>query len=126
MIFLLIAAANDISRRADYVAELDRGPYVPDPIRTSVILNAYNVYSFAHSDDVRHTLIASVALEFLNKRHVRHYILPVRKIISIAFVFPERAIALQLYAISATIFKINRVTLVATWEIGITHQTNYD
>ena len=44
--FSLTAAANDISRCADPVEDLDRGPYVPGPIGPSVILKAYNVYPF--------------------------------------------------------------------------------
>ena len=54
--FSFTAAANDTFRRADPVADLDRGPYVPSPIGPSVILNAYNVYPFAHSDRVSLTL----------------------------------------------------------------------
>ena len=59
--FLFTAAANDTSRRADFVAELDRGPYVPGPIKPSVIFNAYNVDLFAHSDGVRLTLLSPVS-----------------------------------------------------------------
>ena len=59
--FLFTAAANDISRRADPVADLDRGPYVPGPICPSLILNAYNVYMFSHSDEVRLTLLSPVS-----------------------------------------------------------------
>ena len=40
--FSFTAAAKEISRRADAVADFDRGPYVPGPIGPSVILNAYN------------------------------------------------------------------------------------
>ena len=54
--FMFTAAANDTSRRADPVPNLDRGPYVPGPIELSVILNAYTVYPFAHSNGVRLTL----------------------------------------------------------------------
>ena len=54
--FLFAAAANDTSRRADPVASLDRRLYVPDLIEPSVILNAYNVYPFAHSAKVRLTI----------------------------------------------------------------------
>ena len=46
--FSFTAAENDTSRRADPVADLDRGPYVPGPIGPSVILNTYNVYPFAN------------------------------------------------------------------------------
>ena len=59
--FAFTAAANDASRRADPVADLDRGPYVPGLIGPSVIVNAYNVYSFAHSDGVRLTLLSPVS-----------------------------------------------------------------
>ena len=59
--FSFTAAANDTSRRADPVADLDRGPYVPGPIKPSVILNAYKVYPFAHSDGVRLTLLSPVS-----------------------------------------------------------------
>ena len=59
--FLFTAAANDTSRRADPVVDLDRGPYVPDPIGPSVILKAYNVYPLAHSDGVRLTLLSPVS-----------------------------------------------------------------
>ena len=54
--FLFTAAINDTSRRADSVADLDRGPYVPGSIEPSVILKAYNVDPLAHSDGVRLTL----------------------------------------------------------------------
>ena len=60
--FLFTAAANDTSRRADPVAELDCKPYVPGPIEPSVILNAYNVYPFVHSDTVRLPLLSVVSL----------------------------------------------------------------
>ena len=60
--FLLTAAANDISKRADYVADLNRGPYVPGPIGPSVILNAYNVYPFTHSDGATLTLLSPVSI----------------------------------------------------------------
>ena len=46
--FSFTAAANDISKRADLVADLGRVPYVPGPIGPFVIFNAYNVYPFAH------------------------------------------------------------------------------
>ena len=58
--FSFTAAVNDISRRADQVADLDRGPYVPVPIGPSVILKAYNVYPLPHSDGVRLTLLSPV------------------------------------------------------------------
>ena len=65
------AATNDISKRADSVANLDCRPYVPYLIGPSVILNAYNVYSVAHSDKVRpNTLIANVVFELLKEPHV--------------------------------------------------------
>ena len=53
MIFSFTAAVNDTSKRADPVADLDRGQYVPGQIGPSLILNAYNVYPLAHSDGVR-------------------------------------------------------------------------
>ena len=59
--FSFTAAANDTSRRADPVEDLDRGPYVPGAIGPSVILNAYNKYPFAHSDGVRLTLLSPVS-----------------------------------------------------------------
>ena len=124
--FSFTTAANDTSRRADPVADLDRGPYVPGPIGPSVILNAYNVYSFAYSNGVRHTFIGSVGFEFLKERHVGLYILPVREIRGIAYARPGRAIAFQLDAVHAKILEIERVPLVVTREIGIAHQTNYD
>ena len=58
--FSFTAAANDTFRRADPVADLDREPYVPAPIGPSVILNAYNVYTFANSGVVRLTLLSQV------------------------------------------------------------------
>ena len=73
-----------------------------------------------------HTFIASVALGFLTERHVGLYIRRVRKIRSIAFARFKRAIALQLDAVHANILKIVRVPLVATREINIAHQTNYN
>ena len=54
--FSFTAAVNDTSRRADPMADLNRGPYVFGPIGPSVILKAYNVYPLAHSDGVRLTL----------------------------------------------------------------------
>ena len=60
MMFSFTAAANDTTKRADPVAVLDRGPYVLGPIGPSVILNAYNVFQFAHSDGVRLTLLSPV------------------------------------------------------------------
>ena len=54
-------AVNDTSRRADPVADLDRGQYVPGPIGPSVILKAYNVYPLAHSDGVRLTHLSPVS-----------------------------------------------------------------
>ena len=59
--FLLTAEANDTSRRAAPVADLDRSPYVSAPIKPSDILNAYNVYPFAHSDVVRLTVLSLVS-----------------------------------------------------------------
>ena len=82
--FWFTATPNDTSMRADPVVDLDRKPYVPSPIRISVILSAYNVYPFAHLDRVRHALIASIALELLEKRYVVFYILLVREIRGIA------------------------------------------
>ena len=61
LMFSFTAAANEISRQADLVADLDRGPYVPVPIGPSVMLNAYNVYPFAYSDGVRITLSSPVS-----------------------------------------------------------------
>ena len=125
--FSFTAAANYTSSRADLVADLDRGPYVPGPIGPSVILKAYNVYPFPHSDGGKtHAFIASFALELLEKRQVGLYILPDREICDIALARPVRAIALKLNAVHAKISKIERVPLVATREIGIAHQTNYD
>ena len=60
------------------------------------------------------------------KRHVGLYILLVREIRGIAFARSGRTIALQLDAVDAKILEIERVPLVATREIGIAHQTNYD
>ena len=59
--FSFTAAANDTSRRADHVADMDLGPFVPVPIGPSVILNAYNVYPFAYSDGVRLTRLSPVS-----------------------------------------------------------------
>ena len=59
--FSFTGAKNDTSKRANPVADLDRGPYVPGPIGPSVILNAYNVYLFAYSDGVRFTLLTQVS-----------------------------------------------------------------
>ena len=94
MMFSFTAAANYISRRADPVADLDCGPYVPGPIGPSVILNAYNVYLFAYSVGVKLTLLSHVALELMEKRRVDIYILTVCKIRGIAVVRPGSAIAL--------------------------------
>ena len=59
--FSFTPAANDTSRRADPVADLYHGPYVPGPIGLSVILNANNVYPFVHSDEVRLTHLSPVS-----------------------------------------------------------------
>ena len=59
--FSFTAAANDTYRRADSVVDLDRGPYVSGLINPSVILTAYNVYPFAHTDGVRLTLLSPVS-----------------------------------------------------------------
>ena len=59
--FSFTAAANDTFRRADPMAALDRGPYVPGPIKPSVIFKAYNVYPCAHSDGVKLTLVSPVS-----------------------------------------------------------------
>ena len=59
--FVFTATANDTSRRADPVSDLDRGPYLPGPIGPSVILNAYNVHPFAHSNGVTLTLLSPVS-----------------------------------------------------------------
>ena len=59
--FSFTATATDISKRADPVADLDSGPYVPGPIGPSVILNAYNVYLFAYLHGVRLTLLSPVS-----------------------------------------------------------------
>ena len=48
--FSFTAAANNTSRRTDPVEDLDRGLYAPALIKPSLMLNAYNVYSFAHSN----------------------------------------------------------------------------
>ena len=56
--FSFTTTANDTSKRANPMADLDRGPYVPGPIGPSVILNAYNVYPLADSDGVRLTLLS--------------------------------------------------------------------
>ena len=70
--------------------------------------------------------ISSVALELLEKRRVGFHILTVREIRSIALGQPWRAIALLLDAVHAKILVIERVSLVATREIGVVHETNYD
>ena len=57
----LTYAANDTSRREDPVVDLNRKPYVPYPIDLSVILKAYNVYPFAHSDGVKLMLLSPVS-----------------------------------------------------------------
>ena len=101
--FLFTAAANDTSRRTDPMEDLDRGPSVPGPIGQSLILKAYNVYPFAHTNGVTHAFIASVALELLKKRRVGHYILPNREIWGIALARFGRAIALKFNAVHATI-----------------------
>ena len=59
--FSFTAAVNNISRRQDSVADLDRGPYVFGPIEPSKILKAYNVYSLTHSDGIRLTLLSPVS-----------------------------------------------------------------
>ena len=59
--FSFTAAANDTSKRADPVANLDRGQCVPRPIGPSLILNADNVYPFVHSDGVRLKLLSLVS-----------------------------------------------------------------
>ena len=46
--FSFTAAANDTSRRADIVTDLDRGPLLSGSIGPTVILNVYNVYLLAH------------------------------------------------------------------------------
>ena len=84
------------------------------------------MYPYAHGWGKNHTFIANVALEFLKERHVGLYILPVRKIRGIAFARPGRAIALQLDTVDAKILEFERVIMVATREIGIAHQSNYD
>ena len=61
LMFSFTAEANDTSRRADPVADLDRSPFVPAPIGPSDILNTYNVYPFAHSNGVRLTLLSLVS-----------------------------------------------------------------
>ena len=55
------AAANDIARRADTLADLDRGQYVRGLIGPSIILNAYNVYPFAHLEGVKLTLLSPMS-----------------------------------------------------------------
>ena len=42
--FLFTAAANDTLRLADSVADFNRGPYVLDPIKLSMISNALHVF----------------------------------------------------------------------------------
>ena len=59
--FLFTAAVNDTFRRADPVADLDRGPYVPGSIGPSVILKEYNVCLLDHSDGVKLTLLSPVS-----------------------------------------------------------------
>ena len=59
--FSLTGAENDTFKRANPMADLDRGPYVPCQIGPSVILIAYNVYPFVHSDGVRLTLLSPVS-----------------------------------------------------------------
>ena len=59
--FVLTAAANDTSRRADPVADLDRGLFVLGQIELSVILNAYSVYPFVHVDKVKLTRFSPVS-----------------------------------------------------------------
>ena len=61
LILSFTATANDTSKRAYPVADLDSGPYVPCPIEPSVILIAYNLYPFAQSDEVRLTLLSPVS-----------------------------------------------------------------
>ena len=61
LMFVFTAAANNISRQAASVADLDRGPYVPGLVGPLVILIAYNVYPFAHSDGASFTLLSSVS-----------------------------------------------------------------
>ena len=58
--FSLIAAENN-TRRADPVANLNCRPYMPNPIEPSIILNAYNVYPFAYADNVRLTLLSPIS-----------------------------------------------------------------
>ena len=125
--FSFTGAKNDTSKRADPVENLDCGPNLPGPIWPSVILNAYNVYSFAHSDGGKtHAFIFSVALKLLEKRRIFFYILTVCKIRNIAFCRPARVIALQLDAVHAKTSKIARVSLLVSREINIAYQTNYD
>ena len=53
-------------------------------------------------------------------------ILPVRGICGIVLAQPVRAIALQLNEVNAKILKIEQFSLLATREIGVAAQTNYD
>ena len=59
--FSFTAAENDTSKRADPVADLDRGPYLSGSIGPSEMLNAYKVYPLANSDGVRYTLLSPVS-----------------------------------------------------------------
>ena len=66
--------------------------------------------------------MASVSLEFLEKRHVGYFILPVRENRGIAFARHGRAIALLLDAVYAKILEIERIPLVAIRAISVVHQ----
>ena len=55
------AAENDTFKRANLMAVLDRLLFVPGFIGPSVVLNAYNVYLFDHSDGVWLTFLSPVS-----------------------------------------------------------------
>ena len=59
--FLFTAAANDIFRRADLVANKNRGPSMLGPIGLSMTLNVYIVYQFVYSDKVKLLLFSPVS-----------------------------------------------------------------
>ena len=59
--FSSTAAANDTSRHADPVLDLDRKSYELCQIGPSMIFKAYNVYPFAYSDGVKLTLLSPVS-----------------------------------------------------------------
>ena len=62
----------------------------------------------------------------MTKGHVGFAILLIIEIWGKSLDRPGRAIAVHLEAVSAKMFKLKRVSLVATRDIGVAYHTNYD